>query len=184
MQCQLFACTVLVFTAVWFGLSGAYAWPSRPGVKDIVPAVSLRPGDLQTERFAAQAMFQSQKFSESASRWKALIKAGANQAYDYYWLAESFYHLEKYTDAANVFEQAVHTDPKVDNFRVRLVEACLASKDQKKAQMACAEALAVVSDPYAKHQLEALSKVANRKASVMLTFKPNAAVELHDGGKR
>jgi TolA-binding protein len=138
---------------------------------------------LRHQRTDALATYQSKDFDEAINRWKLIIAKGSNEAYDHYWLGQSYYHLQRYEEAASAFKEAFKLDKKMDQAKVKLVESYLACHNLAEARNACADVLPTVSDPYAKKQLESMSQYAHGK-SVQLTVKSDNTVESPCPGRR
>jgi tetratricopeptide (TPR) repeat protein len=135
----------------------------------------------QDRRTVAHALFQAERFQDAARQWKMLTDAGSNQAYDYYWLGESYFHLGQYVDAAEAFRQAAKLDPKMDNANIRLAESYLANNNFKEALESCSEGLAASTNAYARKQLETLGRVASKKRPAIPPIKATGAGEAPNG---
>jgi len=184
MQHRLLVYAVLVITTSGISANRADPLPVQCKTNTIASAVPSDQSFFQNRRCEAQTMYRAEKFERAATQLKALIDSGSKQACDYYWLGESYYHMDKYADAAAAFREAVKLDPTMDTAKVRLAEARLATKNLSEAHAACTEALATVSDPYARKQLEVISKVTSSDELPVLSLKDDNDVELaHSGTK-
>jgi len=109
--------------------------------------------DLQHTRDAAQAAYQSTNFVGALSQYQNLSQSTAANAKDFYWLGESYAHLNRYAEAAQAFDRALLIDPHMDSVQIPLVQAYLGSNNPKIASEKCTSALRTVTDPVVKQQL-------------------------------
>jgi TolA-binding protein len=178
-------CKTLVYVALCVTAGGVTFLPalSQPGFYDLAASDQSKAVNLKMQRSYALATYQNKNFSEALNRWRLIVDAGSKEAYDLYWLGQSYYHLKMYPEAANAFRQATELDKSMDNAKVKLVESYLASKNLAEARSACNEALSTVTDPYAKKQIETMSKIANHEQSLPV-FKFDSGAENPNNGRK
>lgn len=176
----------VVFAIIISGIEAAMAQnvPLSGAANDFVQAMRAEPNNLTMRRQLAQALFKEQRFAEAAEQLKLLLNSGTQESCDQYWLGESYYHLGRFSDAVSAFRQAIKLDPKMDEAKVRMVEAYLASQNMSEARMACAEALATATNPYAKQHLVSMSKITNKIGPLFPQLRLNDMVEVPNNGKR
>src|SRR5271170_2346123 len=81
--------------------------------------------DLEHSRNSAQASYQAMQFAAALPQYQNLCQSTASNAKDYYWLGQTYFHLNKFTEAAQVFERTVALDPRMDSARVSIVQSYL-----------------------------------------------------------
>lgn len=180
MRRKALAYAALVVTA---GGVNCQSVSAQPGFYDLAASDQSGAINLRAQRTDALATYQIKDFDESVNRWKLIIAKGSNDAYDHYWLGQSYYHMQKYQEAAEAFKKAVKLDKKMDQAKVKLVESYLACHNMAEARSACEEILPTVTDPYAKKQLEAMSQYAHGK-EIVLTVKGDNTVENNNAARR
>lgn len=182
MRCTLLAYAVVFVTAG--GVNIAHALPVQSGADDAFPVVQTQSGSIQQQRLRAQAFYRTDKFVEAATCWKRIVNNGSNQASDHYWLAESYYQIGKYPEAAAEFREATKLDRKMDQAKVRMVEAYIASRNMPEAENACLAGLSMVNDPYARKQLEEMHKFTCKRELTFPTFKHSDKTESPNNGMK
>jgi len=123
--------------------------------------------DLQRQRDGAMATYQARQFAAAAEQFKTISQSTASNANDLYWLGESYFHINRFNEAAQSFEQSVNLNPRADNVRVRVVESYLACKQPEVAKEKCAAALNLVIDPSARQQLMVLAPYCSNQRPVV-----------------
>lgn len=115
--------------------------------------------EVQRVRDSARGTYQSLQFEGALTQYKSLCQSTVANSQDFYWLGESYFHLNRFNDAAQAFEQSVTIDPRAHDSWVRVVEAYLAGKQPQKAKEKCDLALQRVTDEYARKQLTSLQRL-------------------------
>jgi len=135
--------------------------------------------DLQHPRDAASSAYQALDFASALQQYQQICQSTAANAKDYYWLGESYFHVNRYSDAALSFEKAVAIDPRMDGVRVRIVQAYLFNKQPEIAREKCTAAIAVTADPIARQQLSALEQ-----SCIQITAPhPARGIQRHRGSR-
>jgi len=114
--------------------------------------------DLQHSRDVASSAYQATQFASALQQYEKICQSTAANAKDYYWLGETYFHLNRYSDAAQTFEKTVAIEPRMDSVRVRVVQSYLFNKQPEIAREKCAAAMNIVTDPIVRQQLNALQQ--------------------------
>jgi cytochrome c-type biogenesis protein CcmH/NrfG len=120
--------------------------------------------DMQHSRDVASSAYQSMQFASAVQQYQKVCQSPAANAKDYYWLGESYFHLNKYGDAAQSFERAVAIEPRLDSVKVRVVQSYLFGKQFEVAHEKCLAAMNTATDPLVRQQLNALEQSCNATA--------------------
>ncbi len=100
------------------------------------------------------------QFEQAVLKWTMICRASGGCSYDYYWLGESHYHLERYADAAQSFEYALQKGPMMEMLFSRLAETYFALKQYDRVKSTCNNGLCAVRDAYVRKQLEVYLRLA------------------------
>lgn len=92
---------------------------------------------------------------------------------------ETYFHLNRYSDAAQTFEKAVAVEPRMDSVRVRIVQAYLFNKQPEIAKEKCAAAINIVTDPLVRQQLTSLQQSCDQTLAPRMT----RGVQRHRGSR-
>jgi len=122
--------------------------------------------DLERSRDSAQATYQAMQFSSALPQYQTLCRSTASNAKDFYWLGQTYLHLNRFGEAAQAFERAIAMEPRSDNVRVCLVQSYIAADQTQVAKQKLGEALNLVTDPTARQQLKALEQLCQGRALV------------------
>jgi predicted Zn-dependent protease len=139
----LLSLTGTSLSALSQGRQVAYLTPS-------LPAQSLRE--------SAEAAYQAMNFDVALEQYKMLSQSAVAKADDSYWIGESYFHMNRFPEAVQAFEDTIAKNPRADNVRVRLVQTYISGNQPQVAKQKCTEFLACASDPSAKQQLLSLSR--------------------------
>jgi len=143
--------------------SGGASDARRRQVAYLTPTV-----DLQHARDVAQAAYQSTNFNGALSHYQNLSQSTAANAKDFYWLGETYAHLNRYPEAAQAFDRALAMDPRLDTAQIPLVQAYLGANQQQIAAQKCASAIRTVTDPVVRQQLTLLEPYCHPRPPVHL----------------
>jgi cytochrome c-type biogenesis protein CcmH/NrfG len=136
--------------------------------------------DLQRSRDIAQAAYQSMQFASALPQYQTLSQSTAANAKDFYWLGETYFHLNRFREAAQAFERAVAMDPRMDSVHILIVQSYLGSNQPQVAASKCSAALNVVSDPIIRQQLSSLAPFCrNQPPSSNVNFKVQQRMKGH-----
>src|SRR6516162_9133014 len=136
MRCRLLAYAALVVTT---GGGSAIVGPYASAQNlffDLASSDQSKAVNLSNRRTYASAIFQSKNFSEALNHWRFIVGEGSNEAYDHFWLGQSYYHLKKYPEAAGAFREAARLDKKMDHAKLKLVESYFASRNMPEVRNA------------------------------------------------
>jgi len=150
---QFSLCLSLLLCLTGASLSALSQEAGRNQLAYLTP--SLQAGSL---RESAEAAYQAMNFEVALEQYKMLSQSAAARADDSYWIGESYFHLNRYSDAIQAFEDAIAKNPRADGVRVRLVQAYISGKQTQIAKQKCTEFLASASDPSVRQQLVSLSR--------------------------
>jgi len=128
--------------------------------------------NLQHSRDAASSAYHATNFASALQEYQKICQSTTANAKDYYWLGETYFHLDRYGDAAQSFERAVAIEPRLDAARVRTVQAYLFNKQPEIAREKCTAAMSVVTDPIARQQLNSLEQCCTRGPAALRIAKP------------
>jgi predicted Zn-dependent protease len=134
--------------------------------------------DLQHSRDMASSAYQATQFASALQQYQNICQSTAANAKDYYWLGETYFHLSRYSDAAQTFEKTVAFDPRMDSVRVRVVQSYLFNKQPQIAKEKCAAAINVVTDPIVR-QLNGLQQSCDQALAPRMT----RGVQRHRGSR-
>jgi len=129
------------------------AAPTRTQIAYLTPMA-----DLQHSRDDASAAYQSTQFAAALSHYQNICQSTASNAKDYYWLGETYFHLNRYGEAAQSFEKTVAMEPRMDSVQVRIVQAYIFAKQPEVARQKCLAAMSLVTDPIVRQQLNVLEQ--------------------------
>lgn len=135
------------------------------------PGFSAQEGQFEVTRKLAQSCYQGTQFTQALQLFHQICSSGSANANDFYWLGESYAHLDQYSSAAKAFEEAAKLDAANDKLKVRIAECHLASRNKMMAQEACRSGLVSAKDPRARQQLSMLAKICSISEPVMVRGK-------------
>lgn len=138
----------------------AFAQGAPDGAQIAISSPTNSMTALQQARAEAKALFMASQFEQAVNKWTAICRASGGCSYDYYWLGESHYHLEKYAEAAQSFEYALQKGPMTEMLFSRLAETYFALKQYEQVKSTCTNGLNVARDPFVRKQLEVYLKLA------------------------
>jgi len=130
----------------------------------LTPSVSL-----ENMRGLASAEYKVMNFTAAVQHYMQICQYGGASDQDFYWLGESYYHLNKFGEAGIAFDRAVAANPSSEDFRIRQVESYLAAGQNEVARQKGTEALNLAKDPQSRHVLTVLiercdkNKIAPRR---------------------
>jgi tetratricopeptide (TPR) repeat protein len=142
----LLSLTGTSLSALSQGRQVAYLTPSLP---------------TQSLRESAEAAYQAMNFEVALEQYKMLSQSAAAKADDSYWIGESYFHMSRFAEAVQAFEDTIAKNPRADNVRVRLVQTYISSNQLEVAKQKCTEYVAYANDPSIKQQLLYLSGFCN-----------------------
>jgi predicted Zn-dependent protease len=131
----------------------ATSTPARTQIAYLTPMV-----DLQHSRDAASSAYQAMQFASALPQYQNICQSTAANAKDYYWLGETYFHLNRFVEAAQTFEKALTIDPRMDGVRVSVVQSYLQANQPQIAKEKCVAALNIVTDPIARQELSMLEQ--------------------------
>jgi hypothetical protein len=112
------------------------------------------------------------QFGSALQQYQNICQSTAANAKDYYGLGESYFHLNRFGDAAQSFERAIMIEPRMDPVRVRIVQSYLFGNQPEIAKEKCLAAMNIVTDPFVRQQLNALEQSCDRRPAL----QPNKGV--------
>ena len=133
--------------------------------------------DLQRSRDSAQGTYQAMQFAAALPQYQTLCQSTASNAKDFYWLGQTYFHLNRFADAAQSFERAIAIDPRMDSVRVCLVQSYLGANQPQVAKEKCTAALNAVTDPTVRKDLTALEQYCQNRP----LFRAGQNSQLHTG---
>jgi tetratricopeptide (TPR) repeat protein len=117
----------------------------------LTPSITMdRMRDLATEQYKVM------NFTAAVQQYNQICQYAGASDKDFYWLGESYYHLNKFGEAATAFDRAVVANPTSDDLRIRQVESYLAAGQNEVARQKCTEALSLAKDSQSRHVLTVL----------------------------
>jgi cytochrome c-type biogenesis protein CcmH/NrfG len=135
------------------------------------PSLTGQIDQFETTRKLAQSCYQATQFTQALQFFHQICSSGSANANDFYWLGESYAHLDQYNNAARAFEEAAKLDGANDKLKVRIAECHLASRNKIMAQEACRSGLVSVKDQMARQKLSMIAKICSMSEPVMVRGK-------------
>jgi tetratricopeptide (TPR) repeat protein len=117
----------------------------------LTPSVSMA-----NLRNLASDNYKVMNFTAALQQYAQICQYSGASDQDFYWLGESYYHLNKFGEAAIAFDRAVAANPNSDDMRIRQVESYLAAGQNEVAKQKGSEALNLAKDVQARHVLTVL----------------------------
>lgn len=149
---QFSVCLSLLLSVTGASLSALSQETGRSQLAYLTP--SIQAGSL---RESAEAAYQAMNFEVALEQYRMLSQSAAAKADDSYWIGESYFHLNRFAEAIQAFEETIAKNPRADVVRVRVVQAYMSGKQPQVAKQKCTEFLACATDPTVRQQLAKLS---------------------------